>query len=80
MKLSDISDLFQNLESNYVYEIDRALKELKSQNELIVFQEKHTSGHLWFKRTYYTYKKYSESHMYPVSILDSNLIERQEKK
>lgn len=43
----------------------------------MLFQEKHVSGHLWWKKTYYVYYKYFEGsmlavHVFPMETLDQH--------
>lgn len=45
-----------------------------------VLQEKHTSGHLWWKRTYYTYLKYAEGVMIWVPVYREETIKALENK
>lgn len=39
-----------------------------------VFQEKHTTGFLWWKKTYYTYYRYFEGSMTGVPIHSLGLV------
>lgn len=45
----------------------------------IVFQEKHTTGWLWWKRTYYKYYRYLEGSMIAVSIYPEETIKEIER-
>lgn len=44
-----------------------------------IFQGKHTTGHLWWKQTYYKYFKYFEGSMVAVSIYPMETIQALEK-
>lgn len=41
----------------------------------MIFQEKHTNGHLWWKKTYYTYFRYSEDTMFQIPIYSEQTIQ-----
>lgn len=44
-----------------------------------LFQEKHTTGYLWWKKTRYVYYKYFEGHMIAVSTYSAGTIKSLEK-
>jgi hypothetical protein len=44
-----------------------------------VFQEKHTTGHLWWKLTYYKYFRYFEGNMLQVTIYSKKTLQELEK-
>lgn len=56
--------------------VNKAVNRIQDSYPNMIFQEKHTNGFLWWKRTYYTYYRYSDGHMiaidmYPVSTIRS---------
>lgn len=45
----------------------------------IVLQERHTTGHLWWKITYYKYFRYSEGRMVQLYIDSTDFVESVER-
>lgn len=45
----------------------------------MIFQEIHISGHMWWKKTYYTYWQFFESRMVQIETLDLVTIESLKK-
>lgn len=43
--------------------VQRAVERIEISLPYMIFQEKHTSGWLWWKREWYTYHKYSEGNI-----------------
>lgn len=61
-------------------ELQQATERIEVTLPRLLFQEKHTTGWLWWKRTYYTYHRYSEGSMFPVSIYSEVVVDSLEKK
>ena len=57
------TELVQEAARDFESSIQKALKNIETSYPMLVFQEKHTSGWLWRKRTWYTYYKYFEGSM-----------------
>lgn len=54
--------------------VERAAAKIDVSLPNMIFQEKHTSGWLWYKRTWYTYYKYSEGNMIGIPIYPNDTI------
>lgn len=67
-----LTDLDNELQK-FTVRLDERLNNLLP---ISIFQEKHTTGHLWWKKTYYTYKRYSEGSMLSVSQINVKDLER----
>lgn len=46
----------------------------------MIFQEKHTTGRLWWRKTYYTYWRELEGRMLQMPLYPTQTIEAMEKK
>lgn len=55
--------LMEDLASEANRHVDAFNERLNNLAPTAIFQEKHTSGLLWWKKTYYAYYKYSEGSM-----------------
>lgn len=62
-----VQELIEDAARDFDSKVRNAMKKFEVSIPQVVFQEKHTSGYLWWKRTWYTYHRYSEGQMLGLS-------------
>ncbi len=65
--------LIEDAARDFNAEVIKATQRIEATLPKMLFQEKHTTGRLWWKKTYYTYWRYSESRILqlPIDTLES---------
>lgn len=72
-------ELVEEAARNFTTRVNEAIKRIETSYPTLIFQEKHTSGHLWWKREWYTYYKYFEGSMVGISQYSYETIKSFEK-
>lgn len=75
-----VTEILEDAARDFNAEVTKAIGRIEVSLPRMIFQEKHTSGHLWRKRTWYTYYKYSEGSMIAVPIYSQVTIKAMETK
>lgn len=67
------AELLQDLDRELNKHISKFNNRLETISSTHVFQERHISGHLWWKKTYYTYFRYFEGSVVTVPKYDKSI-------
>jgi len=80
IKQTITGDMVEDAWSEIEKQLNTVEERLNNQLPYRVFQERHTTGWLWWKKTYYKYYRYIEGSMVAVPIYSGSLIKELEAK
>lgn len=71
--------LVENAARDFDHAVSKHTERIKTAYPNVIFQERHVTGWLWWKRVYYTYWRYSEGRMLQLEMDSVGLVKSVER-